>query len=191
MRAALERTRGQLEEREFLIRRLERSESNNANVLGSNSDQHGKAGIGGPAERLNGGAGSGMVAGIDPNRRRSKHQLYPGPPHAHRARAGLRTAHRLLIGEPPPCAHTGRNARGHHRGSQQHQRRDPEWPQGDAAGFERRRHRDDRRNSIPVRGKTGAAGPQRVIFGRLSDFCFIGAGESGIFRALTARLAQR
>jgi chromosome segregation ATPase len=30
----LERTRGQLEEREFLIRRLERSESNNANVLG-------------------------------------------------------------------------------------------------------------------------------------------------------------
>ncbi|HTF43459.1 MAG TPA: FHA domain-containing protein, partial [Terriglobales bacterium] len=32
--SALERTRGQLEEREFLIRRLERSESNNANVLG-------------------------------------------------------------------------------------------------------------------------------------------------------------
>lgn len=34
MRATLDRTRGQLEEREFLIRRLERSESNNANVLG-------------------------------------------------------------------------------------------------------------------------------------------------------------
>jgi chromosome segregation ATPase len=34
LRAALERTHGQLEEREFLIRRLERSESNNANVLG-------------------------------------------------------------------------------------------------------------------------------------------------------------
>jgi chromosome segregation ATPase len=34
LRAALERSRGQLEEREFLIRRLERSESNNANVLG-------------------------------------------------------------------------------------------------------------------------------------------------------------
>lgn len=33
-RAALERARGALEEREFLIRRLERSESNNANVLG-------------------------------------------------------------------------------------------------------------------------------------------------------------
>ncbi len=30
----LERTRGQLEEREFLIRRLERNETNNANVLG-------------------------------------------------------------------------------------------------------------------------------------------------------------
>jgi chromosome segregation ATPase len=34
LRAALERARGQLAEREFLIRRLERSESNNANVLG-------------------------------------------------------------------------------------------------------------------------------------------------------------
>src|SRR6202023_748867 len=34
LRATLERTRGVLEEREFLIRRLERSESNNANVLG-------------------------------------------------------------------------------------------------------------------------------------------------------------
>ena len=34
LRGALERTRGALEEREFLIRRLERSESNNANVLG-------------------------------------------------------------------------------------------------------------------------------------------------------------
>ncbi|HEX3849067.1 MAG TPA: FHA domain-containing protein [Steroidobacteraceae bacterium] len=34
IKATLERTRGALEEREFLIRRLERSESNNANVLG-------------------------------------------------------------------------------------------------------------------------------------------------------------
>jgi chromosome segregation ATPase len=34
LQGTLERTRGQLEEREFLIRRLERSESNNANVLG-------------------------------------------------------------------------------------------------------------------------------------------------------------
>jgi chromosome segregation ATPase len=34
LRTTLERTRGALEEREFLIRRLERSESNNANVLG-------------------------------------------------------------------------------------------------------------------------------------------------------------
>jgi uncharacterized coiled-coil protein SlyX len=34
LRAALERTRGTLEEREFLIRRLERSESNNATALG-------------------------------------------------------------------------------------------------------------------------------------------------------------
>ena len=34
LQATLERTRGALEEREFLIRRLERSESNNATVLG-------------------------------------------------------------------------------------------------------------------------------------------------------------
>jgi chromosome segregation ATPase len=34
LKATLERTRGALEEREFLIRRLERSESNNANALG-------------------------------------------------------------------------------------------------------------------------------------------------------------
>ena len=34
LRAVLERTRGALEEREFLIRRLERSESNNATALG-------------------------------------------------------------------------------------------------------------------------------------------------------------
>jgi hypothetical protein len=34
LQASLDRTRGALEEREFLIRRLERSESNNANVLG-------------------------------------------------------------------------------------------------------------------------------------------------------------
>jgi chromosome segregation ATPase len=34
LRANLERTRGALEEREFMIRRLERSETNNANVLG-------------------------------------------------------------------------------------------------------------------------------------------------------------
>jgi pSer/pThr/pTyr-binding forkhead associated (FHA) protein len=34
LRSTLERTRSALEEREFLVRRLERSESNNANVLG-------------------------------------------------------------------------------------------------------------------------------------------------------------
>jgi chromosome segregation ATPase len=34
LRSTLERTRGALEEREFLIRRLERAESNNANALG-------------------------------------------------------------------------------------------------------------------------------------------------------------
>jgi chromosome segregation ATPase len=48
LRTALERTRGQLEEREFLIRRLERSESNNANVLGriqTSMERLGSAGV--------------------------------------------------------------------------------------------------------------------------------------------------
>ncbi len=54
LQAALERTRAQLEEREFMIRRLERSESNNANVLGriQNSMERLKAAAqpnGGPA----------------------------------------------------------------------------------------------------------------------------------------------
>jgi chromosome segregation ATPase len=52
LRASLERTRGALEEREFLIRRLERSESNNANVLGR---------IQTSIERL-GGTGGGTAA---------------------------------------------------------------------------------------------------------------------------------
>jgi chromosome segregation ATPase len=52
LRAALERTRGALEEREFLIRRLERSESNNANVLGR---------IQTSMERLGSAAGPGTV----------------------------------------------------------------------------------------------------------------------------------
>jgi chromosome segregation ATPase len=52
LRASLERTRGALEEREFLIRRLERSESNNANVLGR---------IQTSMERLGSAAGPGTV----------------------------------------------------------------------------------------------------------------------------------
>ena len=52
LRVSLERTRGALEEREFLIRRLERSESNNANVLGR---------IQTSMERLGSAAGQGTV----------------------------------------------------------------------------------------------------------------------------------
>jgi hypothetical protein len=48
IRAALERTRGALEEREFLIRRLERSESNNANVLGRIQTSIERLGAAGP-----------------------------------------------------------------------------------------------------------------------------------------------
>jgi chromosome segregation ATPase len=52
LRATLERTRGALEEREFLIRRLERSESNNANALGriqTSMERLGSAGAPNPA----------------------------------------------------------------------------------------------------------------------------------------------
>ena len=61
LRAALERTRGALEEREFLIRRLERSESNNANVLGriqTSMERLGSAACTGAGWRR----GAGMVA---------------------------------------------------------------------------------------------------------------------------------
>ncbi len=56
LRATLERTRGALEEREFLIRRLERSESNNANVLGRIQTSIERLGLGA------GGAGRGRAA---------------------------------------------------------------------------------------------------------------------------------
>ncbi len=52
LRSSLERTRGALEEREFLIRRLERSESNNANVLGriqTSMERLGSGAMGGDA----------------------------------------------------------------------------------------------------------------------------------------------
>ena len=53
LRLSIERTKGALEEREFLIRRLERSETNNANVLGriqTSIERLGTpVGIGGPA----------------------------------------------------------------------------------------------------------------------------------------------
>jgi chromosome segregation ATPase len=55
--AALERTRGALEEREFLIRRLERSESNNANALGR---------IQTSMERLGSTAGASAAAAAPP-----------------------------------------------------------------------------------------------------------------------------
>jgi chromosome segregation ATPase len=56
VRAALERTRGALEEREFLIRRLERSESNAANVLGR---------IQTSIERLGGANAAGASAAVE------------------------------------------------------------------------------------------------------------------------------
>jgi chromosome segregation ATPase len=62
LRAALERTRGALEEREFLIRRLERSESNNANVLGRIQTSIERLGLGGVAGGIATGTGAGAAA---------------------------------------------------------------------------------------------------------------------------------
>jgi chromosome segregation ATPase len=56
LRASLERTRGALEEREFLIRRLERSESNNANVLGRIQTSIERLGAAPVAQSANGAA---------------------------------------------------------------------------------------------------------------------------------------
>ncbi len=62
LRSSLERTRGALEEREFLIRRLERSESNNANVLGRIQTSIERLGVSPSA------AGRGDAARADPGR---------------------------------------------------------------------------------------------------------------------------
>jgi chromosome segregation ATPase len=64
LRSTLERTRSALEEREFLIRRLERSESNNANVLGriQTSIERLKSVPGGPGATAAGSADAGAAA---------------------------------------------------------------------------------------------------------------------------------
>ncbi len=85
----------QLEEREFLIRRLERSESNNANVLGriqTSMERLGSA----AAPGVNGAAAPEWSRRTDPNRRRSQHQPHLGPAHANWPGAGMRAADRLL-----------------------------------------------------------------------------------------------
>jgi FHA domain len=65
LRSSLERTKGALEEREFLIRRLERSESNNANVLGriqTSIERLGVTPVGPNVVALSSGALAGPVA---------------------------------------------------------------------------------------------------------------------------------
>jgi chromosome segregation ATPase len=62
VRSALERTRGALEEREFLIRRLERSESNNANVLGRIQTSIERLGAASPTATAGGTATGGGAA---------------------------------------------------------------------------------------------------------------------------------
>jgi chromosome segregation ATPase len=87
LRASLERTKGALEEREFLIRRLERSESNNANVLGRIQTSIERLGVtpGGPgaaalsAELL----GAGVVAGSAPDRSAELIRVENGQPVTH------------------------------------------------------------------------------------------------------------
>ncbi len=83
LRSALERTRGALEEREFLIRRLERSESNNANVLGRIANEHRAARRRRAAERV-ARLGGGIHGRARQDRRRSQHRVPLGAPHPHR-----------------------------------------------------------------------------------------------------------
>ena len=213
LRASLERTRGQLEERDLLIRRFERSESNNANVLGRIQP-----------------VSSGSAA--RPRQRRRVPRIVwrnwcastaisdhpcPGAPHAHWPCARLRTAYRLAVREPSPRADLEGRAGTHHRGSEQHQRRDGERTQGHPAPAQRRRYvtiGEIQFATYQIQAPEGAAdqapagaqaAPAAVTI--LSDLRpgdspkgepppelhppFIGTPESGIFRALRARLAQR
>ena len=86
VRATLERTRGQLEEREFLIRRLERSESNNANVLGRIQTSIERLGT--PCEplgcRRGGGSRGRLVGGVHQDRRRAARHACVVAAYAHR-----------------------------------------------------------------------------------------------------------
>ena len=85
LRASLERTKGALEEREFLIRRLERSESNNANVLGriqTSIERLGSAPVGAGAlgvELL----ASSVVGGPKPDRSAELIRIENGQPITH------------------------------------------------------------------------------------------------------------
>ena len=88
LRLAVERTRGALEEREFLIRRLERSESNNANVLGR---------IQTSIERL-GASGTGSGAAATPVECSAELARVDG-----RHNTSFALARRTRIGRAPGC----------------------------------------------------------------------------------------
>ena len=87
LRASLERTKGALEEREFLIRRLEHSESNNANVLGriqTSIERLGAAPVGSGAGALSAELlGAGEVPGPAPNRSAELIRVENGQPVTH------------------------------------------------------------------------------------------------------------
>ena len=134
LRATLERTRGALEERELHIRRLERSANNNANVLGRLQTSIERLGSSAPAAALAGEFFAELIR-IDGDTRTA----YPlGAAHADRPRFGVRAADRLAVGQPPSRHAPQGHARDHHRGSEQHQRRARERPQGGAARAQRR-----------------------------------------------------
>ncbi len=113
---------------EFLIRRLERSETNNANVLGRIQTSIERLGSP-PAPRRRHGAGRGLVRGADPGGRRTSHHLRAGAAHPHRAGPGCELQidsssvsrhHALVLVGARDC---------NHRGFEQHQRGAREWPQ--------------------------------------------------------------
>ena len=136
LRAALERTRGALEEREFLIRRLERSETNNAHVLGRIQTSIERLGSASP----NAGSVAAAVecvaefVRIDGNHN-TTYTL------ARRTRIGRATGCEMHIESSSVSRHHALVLTGardvDHRGPQQHQRRAGERAQGVASAAAR------------------------------------------------------
>jgi len=131
LRASLERTKGALEEREFLIRRqCARPNPNQHRETGGRSGRSWRRSAE-PGHARCGRAGrsrSRLVGGTDPDRERPASDPCIVAAHAHRPRCRLRAANRFQLGEPSPCPGPGGAPRDHHRGSQQHQRRAGQRP---------------------------------------------------------------
>ena len=189
MRAALERTRGALEEREFLIRRLERSETNNANVW----DEFRPASKGWDRSRRRRSAG--VAAEWAPELIRIDGDRSISHPLARRTR----------IGRAPGCElHIDSSSVSRHHalilaGTREAIIEDLNSTNGVILNGRKVTRQVLNDGDIVTIGEIQfrfVAKPRRrrkrsEISPIRAEYCFIGGGESGIFRALLARLAQR